>query len=144
MEELPENIADAPEIALHSAEKPQKKKPRGRPITSENAKAFALSAAKAKKLRKEARAKMLAALTTKLDMGEELYLAMYNKDEKYLGMIERATRLVGLQHDQSPDAIAQKVQVSAKTDAKLDAKVEMPSLNISFVDAKKPEPKTEG
>lgn len=144
MEELPENIADAPEIELPSAPKSQKKKPRGRPFTSENAKTMQISAAKAKKLRKEARAKMLAALTTKLDMGEELYFAMYNKDEKYLGMIERATRLVGLQHDQSPDAIAQKVQVSAKTDAKVDAKLAMPSLNISFVDAKKPEENKEG
>lgn len=143
MEELPENIADAPEIELPSATKPKRKSP-GRPFTPENAKQFALSAAKAKKLRKEARAKMLLALTTKLDMGEELYRAMYNQDDKYLGMIERATRLVGLQHDQSPDAIAQKVQINAKTDSKVDAKVEMPSLNISFVDAKKPEAPTEG
>lgn len=123
--DLPENIADAPEIDLPSAGKPQKKKPRGRPITSENAKEFALSAAKAKKLRKEARAKMLAALTTKLDMGEELYLAMYNKDEKYLGMIERATRLVGLQHDQSPDAVAQKIALDAKANVKKDSTVKL-------------------
>lgn len=122
MNELPENIADAPEIELPSAAKPPRKSP-GRPFTKENAKEFALSAAKAKKLRKEARAKMLAALTTKLDMGEELYLAMYNKDEKYLGMIERATRLVGLQHDQSPDAQAQKIAVDAKTDNKVSGNV---------------------
>ena len=123
--DLPENIADAPQIELPSAAKPQKKKPRGRPITSENAKEFALSAAKAKKLRKEARAKMLAALTTKLDMGEELYLAMYNRDEKYLGMIERATRLVGLQHDQSPDAQAQKIALDAKASVKKDSTVKL-------------------
>lgn len=123
--ELPENIADAPEIELPSAPKSQKKKPRGRPFTSENAKTMQISAAKAKKLRKEARAKMLAALTTKLDMGEELYLAMYNKDEKYLGMIERATRLVGLQHDQSPDAVAQKLQVNANANVKKDSTVKL-------------------
>jgi hypothetical protein len=68
---------------------------------------------------------MLAALTTKLDMGEELYLAMYNKDEKYLGMIERATRLVGLQHDQSPDAVAQKIALDAKANVKKDATVKL-------------------
>lgn len=125
MSELSENIADAPEIELPSAtnsSKPKRKSP-GRPFTKENAKAMQLSAAKAKKLRKEARAKMLAALTTKLDMGEELYLAMFNKDEKYLGMIERATRLVGLQHDQSPDAQAQKIAVDAKTDNKVSGNV---------------------
>lgn len=123
--DLPENIADAPQIELPSATKSQKKKPRGRPFTSENAKTMQISAAKAKKLRKEARAKMLAALTTKLDMGEELYLAMYNKDEKYLGMIERATRLVGLQHDQSPDAQAQKIALDAKASVKKDSTVKL-------------------
>lgn len=122
--ELPENIADAPVFDASSATKPKRKSP-GRPFTPENAKQFALSAAKAKKLRKEARAKMLLALTTKLDMGEELYRAMYNQDDKYLGMIERATRLVGLQHDQSPDAVAQKLQVSANANVKKDSTVKL-------------------
>lgn len=123
-EELPENIADAPVIELPSASKPRNRGP-GRRITKDNAKEMAISAARAKKLRKEARAKMLAALTTKLDMGEELYLAMYNRDEKYLGMIERATRLVGLQHDQSPDAIAQKISVNANANVKKDSTVKL-------------------
>jgi hypothetical protein len=122
--ELPENIADAPVFDAPSATKPKRKSP-GRPFTPENAKQFALSAAKAKKLRKEARAKMLLALTTRLDMGEELYRAMYNQDEKYLGMIERATRLVGLQHDQSPDAVAQKLQVNANANVKKDSTVKL-------------------
>ncbi len=144
MEELPENIADAPEIELPSATKPQKKKPRGRPITSENAKQMAISAAKAKKIRKDARNQMLATLTTKLDLGDELVKAWQMADDKQMALIEKALRIVGLHHDQSPDAQAQKVQVSAKTESKVDAKVELPTLNISFVDAKKPEPKTEG
>lgn len=135
MSELPENIADAPEIELPSAAKPPRKSP-GRPFTKENAKEFAMSAAKAKKLRKEARAKMLAALTTKLDMGEELYLAMFNKDEKYLGMIERATRLVGLQHDQSPDAQAQKIALDAKANVKKDATVKLILEDLTEEDAK--------
>ena len=122
--ELPENIADAPEIDLTSATKPPRKSP-GRPFTKETAKQFALSAAKAKKLRKEARAKMLAALTTHLDMGEELYKAMKTQDEKYLGMIVTATRLVGLQHDQSPDAIAQKIALDAKASVKKDSTVKL-------------------
>lgn len=126
MSELPENIADAPEIPIpSSAKKSQKKKPRGRPFTHENAKEMQLSAAKAKKLRKEARAKMLAALTTKLDLGDELYLAMYNRDDKYLGMIERATRLVGLQHDQSPDAVEQKISLNANANVKKDSTVKL-------------------
>ena len=125
MTELPENIADAPEIKLPSVEKSlkPKRKSNGRPFTKENAKAMQLSAARAKAMRKEARAKMLAALTTRLDLGDELYRAMHSKDEKYLGMIERATRLVGLQHDQSPDAIAQKISLNAKTDNKVSGNV---------------------
>lgn len=144
MEELPENIADTPEIEIPSATKPQKKKPRGRPITSENAKQMAISAAKAKKIRKDARNQMLATLTTKLDLGDELVKAWQMADDKQMALIEKALRIVGLHHDQSPDAQAQKVQINAKTDSKVDAKVELPTLNISFVDAKKPEPKTEG
>ena len=127
MEELPENIP--------SANKPRRRGP-GRRITKENAKEMAISAAKAKAMRKEARAKMLAALTNDLDLGKELLKAMKGKDEKYLGMIEKATRLVGLQHDQSEDAIAQKISLNAKTDANVNARVELPSINITFEDAK--------
>lgn len=142
MEELPKNIADAPGIELPSAtnsSKPKRKSP-GRPFTKENAKTMQLSAAKAKKMRKEARAKMLAALTNDLDLGKELLKAMKGKDEKYLGMIEKATRLVGLQHDQSEDAIAQKISLNAKTDANVNARVELPNINITFEDAKPKEP----
>ena len=129
MEELPENIADAPEIELPSAPEtaPKRKKVIGRPITKENAKQYQLSAARAKKLRKEARARMLSALAESMDLGKELLKAMRCKDEKYLGMIEKATRLVGLQHDQSEDAIAQKISLNAKTDSnvKSDNKIEI-------------------
>ena len=127
MEELPEiTPSSAPEIPIPSANKPRRRGP-GRRITKENAKEMAISAAKAKAMRKEARAKMLAALTNDLDLGKELLKAMKGKDEKYLGMIEKATRLVGLQHDQSEDAIAQKISLNAKTDAnvKSDNKIEI-------------------
>lgn len=124
-EELPENVADLPEVHPASAEN-QQKKVRGRPIQpGEMAKRMQLSAARAKKLRKEARAKMLSALTESMDLGQELLKAMKGQDEKYLGMIERATRLVGLQHDQSPDAIAQKISLDAKANVKKDSTVKL-------------------
>lgn len=125
MSELPENIADAPEIPLPSATKPQKKKPRGRPITSENAKQMAISAAKAKKIRKEARNEMLATLTTKLDLGDELVKAWQMCDEKQMNLIEKALRIVGLHHDQSPDAQAQKIALDAKANVKKDSTVKL-------------------
>ena len=125
MSELPENIADAPEIPIPSAAKPQKKKPRGRPITSENAKQMAISAAKAKKIRKDARNQMLATLTTKLDLGDELVKAWQMADDKQMALIEKALRIVGLHHDQSPDAQAQKIALDAKANVKKDSTVKL-------------------
>lgn len=123
--DLPENIADAPEIHVPSAAKPQKKKPRGRPITSENARQMAISAAKAKKIRKDARNQMLMALTTKLDLGDEIVKAWQMADEKQMNLIEKALRIVGLHHDQSPDAQAQKFQVNANANVKKDSTVKL-------------------
>lgn len=125
MSELPENIADAPEIPVPSATKSQKKKPRGRPFTHENAKVMQISAAKAKKIRKDARNKMLATLTTRLDLGDELVKAWQMCDEKQMNLIEKALRIVGLHHDQSPDAQAQKIALDAKASVKKDATVKL-------------------
>lgn len=125
MSELPENIADAPEIPIPSAEKPQKKKPRGRPITSENAKQMAISAAKAKKIRKDARNRMLQTLVTDLDLGSELVKAWKHCDDKQMALIEKALRIVGLHHDQSPDAVAQKIALDAKANVKKDSTVKL-------------------
>ena len=136
MEELPENIAEAPEIELPSAtksSKPKRKSP-GRPFTKENAKAMQLSAAKAKKMRKEARAQMLQAMCTKLDLGDQLVDAIRKNDLTKISIVEKALTLVGLTHNQSSEAIAQKFQVNTKSDVK--AKVELPNINITFEDAK--------
>lgn len=136
MEELPENIADAPEIELTSvtkSPKPKRKSP-GRPFTKENAKAMQLSAAKAKAMRKEARAKMLAAMCTSLDLGKELVDAIRKNDLTKINIVDKALHIVGLQHDQGEDAIAQKISLNAKTD--VNARVELPNINITFEDAK--------
>ena len=125
MSELPENIADAPEIELPSVEKSlkPKRKSNGRPFTKENAKAMQLSAAKAKAMRKEARAKMLAAMCTSLDLGKELVDAIKKNDLTKITIVDKALHIVGLQHDQSPDAQAQKISLDAKTDNKVSGNV---------------------
>lgn len=125
MTELPENIADAPEIKLPSVEKSlkPKRKSNGRPFTKENAKAMQLSAAKAKAMRKEARAKMLAAMCTSLDLGKELVDAIKKNDLTKITIVDKALHIVGLQHDQSPDAQAQKISLDAKTDNKVSGNV---------------------
>lgn len=125
MTELPENIADAPEIELPIATKPPKPKRKspGRPFTKENAKAMQLSAAKAKAMRKEARAKMLAAMCTSLDLGRELVDAIKKNDLTKITIVDKALHIVGLQHDQSPDAVAQKISLNAKTDNRMSGDV---------------------
>ena len=125
MSELPENIADAPEIELPSVEKSlkPKRKSNGRPFTKENAKAMQLSAAKAKAMRKEARAKMLQAMCTSLDLGKELVDAIRKNDLTKITIVDKALHIVGLQHDQSPDAQAQKISLNAKTDNKMSGNV---------------------
>ena len=132
-QELPENIADAPELTPPDAENAPKKV-RGRPITKENARAMQLSSTQAKRARRETRLKMLAALTHDLNLRDELLKAMKQRDSDYLNMIERATKLVGLQYDQSDEGRAQ--QLNIKSESKVDAKVAMPSLNVTFVDKK--------
>lgn len=138
MEELPENIADTPEIELPSVEKSlkPKRKSNGRPFTKENAKAMQLSAARAKKMRKEARAQMLQAMCTSLDLGKELVDAIKKNDLTKISIVDKALHIVGLQHDQSPDAVAQKISLNAKTDSNVNARVELPNINITFEDAK--------
>lgn len=111
------------EIPVSAGEPP--KQVRGRPFTKENAKRMALSAAAAKKRRKAVRMSMLAALTDRLDLGEELYKALKERDEMYLGMIMTATRLVGLQHDQSPEAQAQRMEIKSDAHVKKDSTVKL-------------------
>lgn len=125
MSELPESIAGAPEIELPSVEKSlkPKRKSNGRPFTKENAKAMQLSAAKAKAMRKEARAKMLQAMCTSLDLGKELVDAIKKNDLTKITIVDKALHIVGLQHDQSPDAQAQKISLDAKTDNKVSGGV---------------------
>ena len=125
MSELPENIADTPEIELPIATKPPKPKRKspGRPFTKENAKAMQLSAAKAKRLRKEARAKMLQAMCTSLDLAKELVDAIKKNDLTKITIVDKALHIVGLQHDQSPDAQKKKITLNAKTDNKVSGNV---------------------
>lgn len=121
-ENFPEGI-DTVEDVPRSAVKPPRKSP-GRPFTKENAKEFALSAAKAKRLRKEARAKLLHGLVAEeIDMVEELKKAIRDNDEVKINIVEKALRLVGLHHDQSDEARIQNLHVDAKTDSKVSGAV---------------------
>lgn len=122
-------------VCGEKSEKPKKRMPNGRLITKETARQYQISAAKAKRLRKEARMKMLAALTTSLDLGQELLKAMNKRDEAYLGMIEKATRLTGLQWEQSDEGREQRLHVNSKSEVNHSGKVDA-SLKFIIEDAK--------
>lgn len=96
---------------------PSAKKVRGRPITKANAKQYQLSAARAKKQRKQARMEMLNAMVTQLNLGDELVKAVKTQDDKALSCIEKALRITGLHFDQGPEAV-QNVKVDAKSETK--------------------------
>lgn len=112
------------------------KKVIGRPITKETAKQYQLSAARAKRLRKEARAKMLEAMCTKLELGDEMVNAIKKNDDTKMNIIEKALKIVGLTHDQSSEATAQKLEVKSDSNVKGNFTTD---LKINFVDAPKKE-----
>lgn len=93
------------------------KVPKGIPFTTETAKKAAISAARAKRLRKEARHNILQKLTSELNLGDEVLKAIKQHDDQYLAMIERSIRLIGCHFDQSEEAI-QNIKVNAKTESK--------------------------
>lgn len=99
----------------------------GKPITKETARQYQLSSTRSKRLRREARQKMLEALTTELDLGEELKKAMKARDESYLKMIVTAVQLVGCHYDQSDEGKEQRFNVKADTTlkGKMDNKLEV-------------------
>lgn len=108
---IDENVSH--DVKPSSAENTPEKKVRGRPITKENAKEFQLSAARAKRQRKVARAKMLDALCTQLDLGAEMVKAIKQHDEAQIRLIEKAVQIVGLHHDQSCEAAAQRFEIKS-------------------------------
>ena len=119
--------------ATESAQEAQpKKRVPGRPFTSENAAKMAVSAAQARRIRTRTRAAMVSTVAKSMDLGEELVKAIKAKDSKYVEVIERALKLVGLDYAASEDARVQNLKI----DAKSEVKASIPNLNITFKDAK--------
>lgn len=104
------------------AEPSTERKPRGGVrITKETARQYSLSAAAAKRRRKEARMKILAALTAEdVDLGVELMAALRAHDGDQISNIEKALKIAGMHHDQSDEALAQRFEVNSKSEVKSD------------------------
>ena len=86
-----------------------------KPFDQCNATDFAKMAADAKKRRAYERRKMLETVSTKCDLGAELLKAIQTGDEEKINVIEKAYKILGVTHDQSEEAVVQKMQIKADT-----------------------------
>ena len=111
----------APETAPETAQK--SKRVVGRPFTKETSAAAQINATRAKRMRKLARAKMLQAMCNDLDVGKELIEAVKSHDEERIRCLEHAIKIVGLHHDQSCEALAQRFEVKSDTTIKGDGAI---------------------
>jgi len=100
------------------------------PFTAMNAKQAQEASVRARNLRKQVRADMLNKVVQNYDFGDEMVKALKKGDLDKITLLKEAMRLIGLQHDQSEDAVT-------KMEVKSDAKVSTSgTLNITFSDAK--------
>jgi len=140
---LTENLQESPETA-EPVGAPLKRKagrPKGSgrgnvanltPFTSATAKAISASANAAKKARAEMRRRLLAA-AVEAGIDSVFIKALKEKDEVAMGIVEKASKLTGIDWASSEDAV-QKLAIDAKSESKVKADY---SLNLTFTDATK-------
>lgn len=98
-----------------------------KPFDSVTAKAAQEASVRARMLRKQVRADMLNKVISNYDFGDEMVKALKKGDLDKVTLLKEAMRLIGLQHDQSEEAV-QKIDI--KSDNKVDTKLE---VNITGV-----------
>lgn len=87
------------------------------PMTSKQAQEAAV---KARNIRKQVRAEMLNKVVSNYDFGDEMVKALKKGDLDKVTLLKEAMRLIGLQHDQSEEAVQ---KIDLKSDSKVDAKL---------------------
>lgn len=87
------------------------------PMTSKQAQEAAV---KARNIRKQVRAEMLNKVVSNYDFGDEMVKALKKGDLDKVTLLREAMRLIGLQHDQSEEAVQ---KIDLKSDSKVDAKL---------------------
>ena len=113
-----------------NGEKIDKRKSLPQLFTPMTAKQAQEASIRARNLRKQVRAEMLNTVIKNYNFGEELTKALKKCDLDKVTLLKEAMRLIGLQHDQSEEAVQ-------KIDIKSDNKVTSNSpLQIKFVDAR--------
>ena len=93
-----------------------------KPFTTLTAKQAQEASVRARNLRKQVRAEMLNKVVQNYDFGEEMVKALKKNDLDKVTLLKEAMRLIGLQHDQSEEAVT---KMEVKTDAKVDSKLEV-------------------
>lgn len=92
------------------------------PFTVMTAKQAQEASVRARNLRKQVRAEMLNKVVQNYDFGEEMVKALKKGDLDKVTLLKEAMRLIGLQHDQSEEAVT---KMEVKSDSKVDSKVEI-------------------
>lgn len=90
------------------------------PFTVMNAKQAQEASVRARNLRKQVRAEMLNKVVSNYDFGDEMVKALKKGDLDKVTLLKEAMRLIGLQHDQSEEAVQ---KIDLKSDSKVDAKL---------------------
>ena len=98
-----------------------------KPFTPMTAKQAAEASVRARAIRKQVRAEMLNTVVNNYNFGDEMVKALKKCDLDKITLLKEAMRLIGLQHDQSEEAVT-KLQVDATTDNKTQV-----SGSIEFV-----------
>lgn len=101
----------------------KKRVPNAQVFTPLNAKQAQEASVRARNLRKAMRAQLLDAAIQDAKIGDLFVKAIKTKDADLMKLVETGLKIVGLTHDQSEDAAAQKIDL--KSDNKVDGKVEI-------------------
>lgn len=101
----------------------KKRVPNAQVFTPLNAKQAQEASVRARNLRKAMRAQLLDAAIRDAKIGEMFVKAIKTKDADLMKLVETGLKIVGLTHDQSEEAAAQKIDL--KSDNKVDSKVQI-------------------
>lgn len=98
-----------------NSEQTGEKKPNTRPqaFTPMNARQAQEASVRSRNLRKQVRAQILNTIVTELDLGQELKKAIVTGDLDRVNLLQTAFKMIGLNHDQSEDAVKSGISVKA-------------------------------
>ena len=104
------------------------KKPNTRPqaFTPMNARQAQEASVRSRNLRKQVRAQILNTIVTELDLGQELKKAIVTGDLDRVNLLQTAFKMIGLNHDQSEDAVKSGISVKAAQGGADDNKSDQP------------------